>query len=34
MTNPIYKCPHCKKDVELKLTDKGLILLFKKGVSQ
>ena len=33
MTNPVYKCPHCKKNVELKLTDKGLILLLKKEKS-
>ena len=32
MMNPVYKCPHCKKWVEIELTDKGLILLFKKGV--
>ena len=27
MTNPTYKCPHCKKDVEIELTKSGNLIL-------
>ena len=30
MANPVYKCPHCKGNIELELTAKGLVLLLKK----
>ena len=27
MTNPVYKCPHCKKGVEIELTKTGNLVL-------
>jgi len=27
MSKAIYKCPHCKKDIELELTKSGQLLL-------
>ena len=30
MTNPVYKCPHCKGAIEIELTEKGMVLLLKK----
>jgi len=27
MTNPIYPCPHCNKDIEVELDDKGQLML-------
>ena len=30
MANPVYQCPHCKGNVQIDLTGKGLILLLKK----
>jgi len=31
MANPVYKCPHCKEDIEIELTSKGFVLLLKKA---
>ena len=27
MTNPVFRCPHCKKDVEIELTKQGELRL-------
>lgn len=27
MTNPVYQCPHCKKEVEIELTKQGELRL-------
>lgn len=34
MTNPVFKCPHCKGSIELELTEKGLLKVLKKGAAE